>query len=132
MAKRMGDYYLVGNLVFFLIWISVLFVGIKATDNVSNLSMLLNIVVLALMLVFSLGLLRSMNSYYKFSSAAEKIEKTAGQLLLGQDIHDSDAMKIMFEYHLARANAPLLPSWLWKSMRDDLNNIWRQYRQQPV
>ncbi len=132
LAKRMGDYYLVGNLIFFVIWIGVLFVGIKATDNISNLSILLNIVVLALMLVFSLSLLRSMTSYYKFSNAAEKIEKNAGQLLLGQDIHDSDAMKIMFEYHLIRANAPLLPSWLWKSMRDDLNNIWRQYRSSSV
>lgn len=128
LAKRMGHFYLIGTVIFAIIWLGVVFVGIKTIHNTNNLSALLNILVLALILLFSLSLLRSMDSYYKFSNTSEKIEETTRQLLGKEDIHEYDAIKIMFEYQLARNSAPLLPSWLWQSMRDNLNETWKKYR----
>ena len=38
------------------------------------------------------------------------------------------AAKIMNEYHLSRASAPILPTWIWKYHRDRLNKVWHEYR----
>jgi hypothetical protein len=38
------------------------------------------------------------------------------------------AIKIAHEYQLARMIAPLIPSWIWKRKRDDLNELWATYR----
>lgn len=132
LAQRMGNYYLIGTVASLLILIIVIFVAITTTQNISALSILANVLMSAFLLIFSLGLLRLMNSYYKFSNTAEKVEKSAEQLLLIPNINESDALKMMFEYHLARANAPLLPTWLWKSMSNNLNQTWREYRQKPI
>lgn len=79
----------------------------------------------ALTFLLSLGLVRLVIGYYGFSQKAAVVEKTADILLKEPAPREIDAIKTMHEYHLARASAPLLPAWLWKSKRDEWNLLWK-------
>lgn len=81
------------------------------------------------LLLPTLGLARLCHSYFDFSRKAGASEAQASALLEQTEIADSDAIKLMTEYHLARATAPMLPSLLWKRMRDHLNHVWEAYIQ---
>ncbi|MBR8834968.1 MAG: hypothetical protein DSM106950_13255 [Stigonema ocellatum SAG 48.90 = DSM 106950] len=81
------------------------------------------------MLVFSLGLFRFVMGYYGFSRKAAQIEENIEKLIKLKTFDDTEAIKVMQEYHIARASAPLIPSWVWKQMRNDLNEMWNKYRQ---
>ncbi len=80
------------------------------------------------MLIFSLGLIRFILGYYQFSSQASRVEIQAARLLELDSVNQDQAIKLIYEYQLSRAVAPLLPSWLWKLMRNDLNRLWQEYR----
>lgn len=129
LSERMGQYYLIGTCTLISLSIIVLLFCVQTLGNINNLTSIGRIVTSTLMLVFSLSLFRSVVGYFDFSNKAERIEKSVENLLASQHLDDSEAIKIMNEYHLARAAAPLIPSWLWKSMRPSLNEMWQKYRQ---
>jgi len=128
-SERMGQYYLIGTCILILVLIGVLLLSIQTIGNINTLASIVRIVTSSLMLVFSLNLFRSVLSYYGFSHKAAQIERTIESLLASQNLETPDVIKIMNEYHLARAAAPLIPSWLWERMRAELNETWRKYRQ---
>lgn len=81
------------------------------------------------LLLPTLGLARLSHAYFDFSRKAGASESQASSLLGQTDITDTDAIKLMTEYHLARATAPMLPSLVWRRMRDRLNGVWEAYIQ---
>jgi hypothetical protein len=109
--------------------ISILIFSIQTLEDVDTITSLGKIVTSTLMLIFSLGLLRAVLGYHNFSSNADRVEKRAESLLASSSFEELDAIKVMNEYHIVRNAAPLIPSWFWKLKRDDLNQVWRQYRQ---
>ena len=53
-------------------------------------------------------------AYYEFSQKAQEIESNFNidALFSTQNINDSEAIETMHEYQLARASAPLIPSFV--------------------
>lgn len=130
LSERMRSYYLAGTCLLVGIAVLVLLVSIQTIDDKQTLSSLGRIVTSVLTLVFSLNLFRSVLGYHNFSVKAGQIEKSTENLLASQGVQESEVIKLMSEYQLARASAPLLPTWLWNRMEDELNATWKQYRRQ--
>lgn len=128
-AKRASAIY-TGLVIILLIGsFFVLSVSIETVKNFDVLTNMGRAITSAVMLIFSLDLVRIARSYKKYSDQSASIEASAQILLNSKKIEMVDAIKLIQEYHLAHAEAPMNPQWLWKLMRDELNVIWREYRQ---
>ncbi len=130
LSERMRNYYLAGTCLLVASAVLVLLISVQAIDNKQTLSSLGRIVTSVLTLVFSLNLFRSVLGYHNFSVKAGQIEKSCENLLASQGVQESEAIKLMSEYQIARASAPLIPTWLWNRMEGELNATWKQYRRQ--
>ena len=108
--------------------IGALIFSIETVHDFSMLPNIARVVTSTLMLVFSLDLLRISLSYQKYSRKAATIERQAERLLRDGTVDVIQAIKLMQDYHLAHAEAPMNPHWMWSSMRDDLDELWQAYR----
>jgi hypothetical protein len=84
------------------------------------------IVISVLLLMVSLGLIPLARNYRAFSQRSDTSEKAATELLRSGEDETTSAIKAWNEYHLARATAPLIPSWLWKWKEQNLNKAWNE------
>lgn len=128
-AKRASVFYTGIIILLIIISTSTFILSIEAIKSFNVLSNISRVVTSLLMLIFSLDLLRMAYSYWKYSEKASSIEEQAERLLNDVAITESQAIKLIQEYHLAHVQAPLNPSWIWKLMRNDLNELWAAYRQ---
>lgn len=131
LAERMGHLCLTATCLLLLGSILILVVSIDTVRSFTSLSNIGRVVTSALMLVFSLGLLKLMFGYYGFSKKAARVEQAA-EHLLKSGCEERDAVKLLHEYQVARATSPLIPTQLWKWMRDDLNDQWGKYRRRSL
>lgn len=128
LARRTGHCYLAAIAVLVSVSLVALLVSIETIQNFDILSNIGRVVTSTFMLVFSLGLIRFALDYYRFGAKAAQMEEQIEHLLASGSDDTMQAIKVMHEYQLARAMAPLLPGWLWRLMRDDLNKLWQEYR----
>jgi hypothetical protein len=132
LSGKMFQYCLIISLFILAIILATLIVCIQTSSSKDALINIARIVTSTLMLFFILGLFRRIIGYYQFSQKAAEIESKIEILLNTQNITESDAIKIMHEYQLARSSSPLIPSFIWKQMRGKLNIMWTKYRQQQT
>ncbi len=128
LARKTWHYYLVATLFLVFVLMTVLIISIETIRNFDTLVSIGRVVTATIMLIFSLGLVRLTLGYYDFSAKAAQLETQIENLLKSDNCDDVQAIKVMHDYQLARASAPLLPGWVWKLMRDDLTDLWRKYR----
>lgn len=90
------------------------------------------IVLSIFILITSLGFAPLAMKYRRFCDRAREIEMTAVDILKMSDEEiqkdHTPAIKLMHDYQLARAGAPLLPTALYSRLSDHLNGVWIQYR----
>ncbi len=127
-SKRAGNIYLGVVIILLIGSFVVLSISIETVKDYDVLTNMGRAVTSAVMLIFSLDLVRIARSYQKYSEQSASVEASAKRLLKSPKIETIEAIKLIQEYHLAHAEAPMNPQWLWKIMRDDLNIIWREYR----
>lgn len=77
-----------------------------------------------LIFLISIGSVRAWSSYSKLSQKAKDIDSEACHLLRLSDPSVFDAQRLLTEYQVARATAPLIPTWMWKLHRTTLNTDW--------
>jgi hypothetical protein len=78
-----------------------------------------------LLFLMSIGMIRSVLAYYKMSQTSDSIDAEACQLLSrAEEPTVFEAQRLLAEYQLARAAAPLVPTWVWKFRRNSLNEDW--------
>jgi len=77
-----------------------------------------------LLFLISVGTLRFWLSYHAFSRKSEQTESEASRLLAGSEPDLCDTQRLLAEYQLARASAPLIPTWAWMLLRKRLNKNW--------
>lgn len=77
-----------------------------------------------LLLLVSLEMLKNVWAYWNMYQRCQSTE-TACEHLAGGDVSEADALRRWYEYQVARASSPLLPSWLWRVMQPTLNDAWR-------
>lgn len=83
-----------------------------------------------LIFLISIGSLRSWLAYAALSQKAGDIDADAGRLLAAGKLDAFEAQRLLAEYQLARASAPLVPTWVWRLRRDTLNKHWELKRPQ--
>jgi len=129
LTERMWQYYAFATALLFILSLIILLVSIYVFDDKNILSSVGRIITSTLILTVSLNLSRSILNYQRFSLKSGNIEATANSLLRNSALQESEVIKLWSEYHLARSSAPIIPTWLWNTMRDRLNTTWMQYRQ---
>lgn len=127
LAEKMGRYTLAVTIVSTIGSILVLVTTLTTVQNFQVLAGVGRVVTAVLMLAVSLGLVRLTIAYYDFDQKAQRAEEMAGELLK-YPCTEIEAIKLYNDYHLARAVAPLVPDHVWKWNRDQLNELWNDYR----
>lgn len=84
------------------------------------------ILVTVIALLIAYGYLRIGFQYRSFSSQAEKANESASRLLDLETLTEIQAIRILHEYQIARAMAPLIPDWLWRREKTELNRLWER------
>jgi hypothetical protein len=128
LSKLTSRYCVVVATVLLCVPVCVLLISAQAMQDVGTSSLLARLVIVVLTLIFSLDLLRLVTSYQGFRRNAGRAEHQARNLLANRPIDVVPAVKVMQEYHTARAMAPLLPTWVWRLHESRLNQLWKQYR----
>jgi hypothetical protein len=85
-----------------------------------------------LMLLLSTGLIKLMLGYSSLAKKAGSSEAAACRLLQTQQPEQLDAFRVMYEYHVDRAAALIIPTWIWNLRRNELNHIWATHRATPA
>lgn len=127
LARRAEQIYSGATWVIVVLSIGLLIVSMNMITNTAQLSDIARVATSILVFTLSGGIWQLGKGYASFSRKAEQIESRAAQLLEGRPT-EVQAVKLIAEYQLARATAPLLPSWLYKSMRNKLNSLWEESR----
>jgi hypothetical protein len=106
----------------------MLIVSLHIVTNVAVLNQVGRIVTSLLLLIFSLGIFRFTLGYYSFARSAERTEEAAKGLTTRSTLENVDVLKLWQDYQLARASAPIVPTWIWKKREKKLNKLWLTYR----
>jgi hypothetical protein len=86
------------------------------------------VVTSTLLLLFSLGFVKFIKGYQDFSRKSAQVEQKATSLLKKSKIKPGEAVWLWYEYHLARAVAPMIPTWLWSGRRASMNRSFELVR----
>lgn len=105
-----------------------LVVSILYFNEQSTLSSVARIVTSILLLGMSCGLVRLVVGYFSFSQKSGQIEQQT-ERLLEKKVKELDAVKTLHDYQIARSSSPIIPEWIWKQRRSELNELWKKYRQ---
>jgi hypothetical protein len=127
LAQRMATYCWTTMVVGIIISFIILLVALQATSTHSTQVNVARMVTAFLMLFLSLGLVKLAFGYGSLSKNSESSEKAADRALQATT-DELVAFKVMYDYHLHRAAGPLLPTWLWKMRKDELNETWQEHR----
>ena len=100
----------------------------QTSHDADTLSVVAQLVVSVFTLVFALDAVGAALSYREFRGKAERAEARARDLLSSGPVDEIAAVKIMQEYHVARATAPLIPTSVWRLHRGRLDELWDDYR----
>lgn len=114
--------------------ISALVVLIIALQTFSNHASQVNtarVVTAFLMLLLSTGLCKLMLGYGSLAKKAGHSEAAACRLLKSNQVEELDAFRVMYEYHVDRASGLIIPTWIWRLRRNELNQIWATHRATP-
>lgn len=75
--------------------------------------------------LISVGTVVSWVEYLKLAQKAKEVDAEADHLLASPNPTAFEVHCLLTEYQVARASAPLVPTWIWKLYRDSLNNDWK-------
>lgn len=81
-----------------------------------------------LLFLISVGTLRSWMAYRRLRQRADDSDAEATRLLTSKTPDSFEAQRLLAEYQLARALAPLIPTWVWRVRLDTLNRNWELKR----
>jgi hypothetical protein len=117
---------LVISCILLIISIALLITSIQLALNSAILGNISRVVTATITSVFTSGLFKLTVSYYRFSQKSAQIESQAINLIKNPPT-ELQVVKLFHEYQVARASAPLLPSWIWKVRNQELTQMWRDY-----
>lgn len=128
-AKRMGQYISWLSTLVFTIAAIALITSLQNAANQTTATNVAKITIAVIVFMFSGGYVRLAFNYYSFARQAEQIEDQAHQMT--KEIPtEVQAVKLLHDYQIIRAKAPMLPSWLWQRMENELNRLWKQHQEE--
>lgn len=106
--------------------LAIIFYFIGTLNDIESLRAASKAVAATFVFLLSLGAVRGMLAYSSFASKADKIDDEADELAKREgDISENDALRLLHDYQMARASAPMIPTWVWRIRRDALNKNWK-------
>jgi hypothetical protein len=129
LAHKVGFRYQVMTWVMVIFSFAVLVISIQTVQNFGQLASIGRAITTFVMWIFSFGMLKLAYSYSGFSSKTARIEERAEDLLKAEPTKE-EAIILMYDYQMIRMTAPLIPTWAYNSMKDELTRLWTQFRQQ--
>ena len=78
-----------------------------------------------LMFLISVGSIRGLVGYQSLSRRAGDIDAESGRLRKDNEPCLFETQRLLSEYQLARASAPMIPTWVWRLHRHSLNEDWK-------
>lgn len=94
-------------------------------ESVASAKMASKIVSVILLFIISSGLLSNLLGYYNFAKICDNITSSAEKMLDQEKAERIYVIMLMSEYQLYRAQAPMIPTFLWRKNRKRLNEIWK-------
>jgi hypothetical protein len=81
-----------------------------------------------LVFLISAGTIKSWRGYLSFSAKADQAHAEAARLLKDDEPDPCETHRVLAEYQLARAGAPMIPTLIWERHHDRLDAIWESSR----
>ncbi|HEY3054104.1 MAG TPA: hypothetical protein VGK04_12025 [Thermoanaerobaculia bacterium] len=104
--------------------IAFLVTSINLALSAPNITVVARLVTAVLMVLFSLGVIRMAVGYANLRDRAQSTEVRAAR----EEATASDsiaALRILHEYQVARAGAPLIPDWVYRMRKKTLDALWK-------
>ena len=125
-AKRMSKYVAAFGISMLTIAFITLVFALQSALSASTSDSIARIMISIIVFMLSGGYIRLAFDYNLFANQAHDIEEIAFRLRQEDKISEVEAIKLFHNYQIDRANSPLLPSWLWKIMSKELNDLWNE------
>ncbi len=111
-----------------LVALVALVVALQTTNDHSSLVNVARIVTGVTMLLLSVGLIKLTIGYNSLSKNSGISEAAAERALQAGAPDELTAVKVTYDYHLTRALGPIIPTWIWRFRKDELNATWNVLR----
>lgn len=127
-TQRMAQYVFWLSISVFAVAFIALITTIQnaVTQTVAN--NIAQITITVIVFMFSGGYVRLAFSYHQLAMQTEKIGEESHRLIKETGVSDIQAAKLLHDYQIIRAKAPMLPNWLWQRMEQELNELWQQHQ----
>ena len=102
--------------------------AIFSEQNSAMTSNIARVTISVIAFIFLEGYIRLAYEYYEFANSVSRFENRAHDIVTTQTPSEVEAIKLLHDYQMSRAMAPILPGWLWKQMEDELNKLWQRHR----
>lgn len=113
------------------IFVVAFFALITTIQNAVNQTVANNIAqitITVIVFMFSGGYVRLAFNYHQLAMQAEKIGEESYRLIKEPGVSEIQTAKLLHDYQIIRAKAPMLPNWLWQQMEQELNELWQQHQ----
>lgn len=124
LSLKMFRYILILIIIITVFIVTALLITINNKQLQSNPDIINKITIALITLIVSGGYIRACAEYYRLFEAAKNTEDRANTLKNQPNLSEREALKLVYEYQLARSSSPLIPDWLWKWHREKLNKLW--------
>ncbi len=106
------------------ILLSLMIVAVQSVGEVSVAHAVSRAAMAVIIAVMTMGVLRLAHGYTAFESHARDVERRAQALLERGGATELTALRVWNDYHAHRAEAPLIPTWIWRMRRKKLTALW--------
>ena len=112
-----------GVIVFSLAFVTLI-VFLQSAPSQSTSDIVAKVTISVIVFMFSGGYVRLAFDYNLFANQAQEIETRSYHLRQEGKLLETEAISLLHEHQINRANSPLLPNWLWRIMSKELNELW--------
>jgi hypothetical protein len=126
LARRMVAITALFSTTVFLIVFIILIISLQSVLSPTASDIIAKITINIIAFIFTGGYFKLAFDYNLLATEAERAEERACDLLKLPEVVESEAVKALHDYQIARATSPLLPSWIWKLSQKELDTLWKE------
>jgi hypothetical protein len=126
-AKRMTIYSGIFSVFILALAFITLVVALQSALSQTSANNVAKITIAIIVFVFSGGYVRLAFDYNQLAQEAGRAEEKACDMQKKSYISEVEAVKLLHDYQIARASAPLLPNWLWRFFGEKWTALWEQH-----
>lgn len=133
LTRRMSQYTTVVVLIMGALALGAMYTALSAAPTQPLASNIARAFVAVVAFLFTGGLIRLAVDYQRMSQSAGRVQEQASAILAEEaQVTEIASLKLLHEYHLIRATAPLIPEWIFRRLQPELDEHWRQYHLRKI